>query len=192
MPSEDSLPLVYSVLKAKGIDATTRHKGDIAMSRPAAVLTLLSLLVLSATAQQQQLRIVASSPQGVISAINQSDVISVTFSEPMVALQAVPKDEGSGPMIIEPAVKGKYRWMGTGTLTFIPDQRLPYSSRFTVVVPGGTSSVTGLRLPGEFRWVFETPRPKVTWTSPAQKDSHADTATSILLRFNQPVDPGFV
>ena len=140
------------------------------------------------TAQQKELRIVASSPRGVIASIDQSQTIFATFSEPMVALQAVPKDEGTGPMIIEPKIKGKYRWMGTVTLSFIPEQLLPYSTEFKVKIPAGTSSQKGTILQNEYAWIFETPRPRVTWTSPGDDETHVDTNTAILIRFNQPVD----
>jgi uncharacterized protein YfaS (alpha-2-macroglobulin family) len=105
----------------------------------------------------------------------------------MLALQAVPADKSSGPMIIQPKVKGKYRWMGTATLTFIPDQPLPYSTSFTIIIPAGTASLKGNKLKQEIKWTFETPRPLVTWSSPDNNQDHIDTITAILVRFNQPV-----
>jgi hypothetical protein len=140
-----------------------------------------------ATAQQKELRIVASSPRGVIASIDQSQTFFATFSEPMVALQAVPKDEGTGPLIIEPKIKGKYRWMGTVTLSFIPERLLPYSTEFKVKIPAGTSSQKGTILPNEYSWTFETPRPHIIWTSPGDGTTHVDTNTAVLVRFNQPV-----
>jgi len=55
----------------------------------------------------------------------------------MVALKAVPEDESSGPLVVEPAVKGKYRWLGTSTLTFVPTDTLPFSTVFRARVPAG-------------------------------------------------------
>ena len=162
------------------------------MSKRIAVAMLLAAFAIPATAQQRNLRIVASSPQGVITGLDQSQTIFATFSEPMVALQAVPKDEGSGPMTIEPPLKGKYRWMGTITLAFIPDQLLPYSTHFTVKIPAGTKSKNGNSLTAEFSWSFDTPRPVIVWTSPGVGTTHVDTSTSIMLRFNQPIDPTLV
>lgn len=157
------------------------------LSRCAAFFLLTSLL-LQAIAQQKELRVVVSSPRGVIRSIDQSQTIFATFSEPMVALQAVPKDEGTGPMVIEPKIAGKYRWMGTVTLSFIPEKLLPYSTEFKVKIPAGTMSQNGTTLTSEYSWTFETPRPQVMWTSPGNKEGHADTNTAILIRFNQPVD----
>ena len=148
----------------------------------------LFLLVFQSSAQQKDLSVVASSPQGIITSLDQSQTISAVFSDPMVALEAVPADEGTGPIIVQPAVKGKYRWMGTITSTFIPDAPLPYSTSFTVKIPAGTTSLKGTKLPQDFSWSFETPRPKIIWSSPNFNLTHADTNTSILLRFNQPVD----
>ncbi len=139
-------------------------------------------------AQQKDLTIITSSPRGVISSIDQGRTIFVNFSDPMTALQAIPTDEGTGPLIIEPKIKGKFRWAGTGTLSFIPDQNLPYSTSFTMKVPAGTSSLNGSMLRKDFTWSFETPRPAIIWTSPWRNQEHVDPRTSILLRFNQPVD----
>ncbi|MGA7160839.1 MAG: alpha-2-macroglobulin family protein [Bacteroidota bacterium] len=153
------------------------------------VLTFQIFLLLSPlSAQQNILSVVASSPHGVIASLDQSQTILATFSDPMVALQAVPTDQGTGPMIIEPNVRGKYRWMGTITSTFIPENPLPYSTSFTVRIPAGTSSLKGTTLPQEFSWSFETPRPKITWTSPGAGQEHVDTITAVILRFNQPVN----
>jgi uncharacterized protein YfaS (alpha-2-macroglobulin family) len=146
----------------------------------------------SIVAQQKDLRIVASSPRGITSSIDQSQTIIATFSQPMIALQAVPVDEGTGPLIIEPKVKGKYRWMGTITSTFIPEKLLPYSTKFSIKIPAGTSSLKGTKLPQDFFWTFETPRPMIIWTSPENNVTHVDTNTTILLRFNQPMDPQIV
>ncbi|HUI10691.1 MAG TPA: Ig-like domain-containing protein [Bacteroidota bacterium] len=159
------------------------------MSKRIVLAALCAAAVFCASAQQKGLRIVASSPQGVITGLDQSQTIFATFSEPMVALQAVPKDSGSGPMTIAPPLRGKFRWMGTITLAFIPDQLLPYSTHFTVKIPAGTTSKNGTVLPNEFSWTFDTPRPAIAWTSPGNTQNHVDTSTAIILRFNQPVDP---
>jgi uncharacterized protein YfaS (alpha-2-macroglobulin family) len=162
------------------------------MSRKFAAALLLAALVLPLNAQQKELRVLASSPRGVITGLDQAQTIVATFSEPMVALQAVPKDEGSGPLSIVPAVAGKYRWMGTITLSFIPEKPLPYGTRFDVKIPAGTVSKNGTKLAQDFTWDFETPRPAITWTWPGANAAHVDTSTGILLRFNQPVDPAVV
>jgi uncharacterized protein YfaS (alpha-2-macroglobulin family) len=162
------------------------------MTRHALTAFLLSLLAVAAGAQQKELRIVAFSPKGVTATIDQSKTIFASFSTPMVALQAVPKDEGGGPMTIEPRPAGKYRWMGTSTLTFIPERALPYATAYTVKIPAGTASFDGVSLPREFTWTFETPRPAIIMTSPGNGASHVDTSTAVHLRFNQPIDPGTV
>jgi alpha-2-macroglobulin len=138
-------------------------------------------------AQENDLQVLTTTPSGTTSSLGQTQTIAVTFNEPMAALQAVPTDESSGPMMIQPKVKGKYRWMGTVTLTFIPEQPLPYSTSFTVTIPAGTTSMKGKKLKREVKWSFETPRPLVTWSSPGSDQNHVDTNTAILIRFNQPV-----
>ena len=158
------------------------------LTRISVLTILLFLLLFPLSAQEKNLSVVSSSPRGVISSLDQAQTITVVFSDPMVALQATPTDEGSGPIVLEPSIKGKYRWMGTITSTFIPESPLPYSTEFTVKVPAGTSSLKGTKLPADYIWSFETPRPQITWTSPTFGESHVDTNTAVFIRFNQPVD----
>jgi alpha-2-macroglobulin len=159
------------------------------MFRPLFAFGLFLLVTLSAAAQIRDLRVVGTKPEGPTASIRQSQTVFAIFSEPMVPLQARPKDEGSGPITLTPAVKGKYRWMGTSTISFIPDSLLPNATGFTVRIPAGTKSQGGAVLASEVSWTFETPRPLITWSWPAAGQAHVDTNTGILLRFNQPVDP---
>lgn len=160
------------------------------MSRIIVAVLCLAAFAGSVNAQQKELRVLASSPHGVITGLDQSQTIFATFSEPMVALQAVPKDEGTGPMTIDPPLGGKFRWMGTITLSFIPAHLLPYATQYTVKIPAGTASLKGAKLARDESWTFETPRPMIAGAWPG--GDHVDTASAIVLRFNQPVDPAVV
>lgn len=140
-------------------------------------------------AQQQNVQIVVSSPRGQTTSIDQSQTVYATFNQPMVPLREVPQDESAGPLIFQPPLAGKYRWMGTSTISFIPAQRLPYATGYTVTVPAGTRSLSGQTLQGPFVWQFETPRPRIVSTSPYQSQPHVEFDHSILIRFNQPIDP---
>ncbi len=140
-------------------------------------------------AQQKELRIYTATPSEELSSITQSQQIIVTFSEPMTALQAVPNDMGSGPMVIEPKVKGKFRWLGTSTLEFTSEKPLPYSTLFNVKIPKGTKSLSGRTLGQDYSWSFSTPRPQILSSDPYNGRTHVDTNRTIVLIFNQPVDP---
>ncbi|HEY6951137.1 MAG TPA: Ig-like domain-containing protein, partial [Bacteroidota bacterium] len=158
-----------------------------------AVSILIILLCTSVTlGQQQGVSVVVVTPLGQTQSFDQYQTIVATFNQPMVALAEVPQDEGTGPMIVEPAVAGKFRWMGTSTLTFIPSKRLPYGTQFTVRIPAGTKSVSGQTLQDEYTWEFQTVRPAVISTNPYGNQQFVELDHGILLRFNQKVDPAVV
>ena len=53
------------------------------------------------------LRIVSVSPQGSVAFSHDVQTITVTFNQPMTALQAAPTELAQGPLSVQPAVKGK-------------------------------------------------------------------------------------
>jgi alpha-2-macroglobulin len=158
--------------------------------RYAGIALIAMLLSLQTFAQQTQpLSIVIATPKGATATLDQTQSIVVSFSEPMVPLREVPTDESSGPMTITPAIKGKYRWMGTRTLTFIPADSLPASTAYTVTIPAGTKAVSGYPLLAPYVWTFETPRPRVLRTRPRDNQEFVELDHTILIQFNQKVDP---
>jgi hypothetical protein len=125
------------------------------------------------------LRILRRQPEGEVTTIA---VVSVTFSEPMRALDQQP---AAPPVRLTPAVDGAWRWVDAQTARFEPAQALPFATAFEVVVPAGTAAVSGTRLPDEVRWAFRTPPPKL-----AELDFHevAEAEPLVWLVFDQPVD----
>ena len=148
-----------------------------------------SLLTLSFSQEKSLLEVVVSSPRGETATIDQTQTIFVSFNEAMVPLKEVPQDEDSGPMIIEPKMRGKYRWMGTRTLAFIPADTLPFATGFTVTIPAGTRSIAGDRLGKEHRWQFETPRPRVVEALPYNGQRFVELDHSVRILFNQRMNP---
>jgi uncharacterized protein YfaS (alpha-2-macroglobulin family) len=144
-----------------------------------------SLLLFS----QQELRIVSVTPTGQTSRIDQSQMITVTFSEAMVPLQEVPQDASSGPLKIEPKVKGTYRWQGTSTLSFIPNNNLPQATAYSVSIPAGIKSLSGKKLKEKFEWRFITPLPEIVATQPFDKQTDVELDHAISVTFNQKVKP---
>ncbi|MFQ6067516.1 MAG: Ig-like domain-containing protein, partial [bacterium] len=115
----------------------------------------------------EEVKILSAAPRGPTEHIGETSAIIVSFNQPMVSLQKFPQGEGTGPLLIRPKVSGKYRWMGTRTLVFLPQKgRLPYGTNFTVTVPRGISSISGQILPEDFSWSLETPRPKLIYHWP--------------------------
>ncbi|GJQ21940.1 MAG: peptidase inhibitor [Bacteroidia bacterium] len=143
-------------------------------------------------AQTEELRVVVRSPQGMTATIDQAQQIVATFNQPMVPLRELPEDESTGPLMIDPPIAGKYRWMGTFTLAFIPDKPLPFSTSYKVTIPAGTRSLPGQSLHEPIQWTFETPRPRMVSTTPYRGQQYVELNHSITVTFNQPVDPGTV
>ena len=138
---------------------------------------------------QQSLQIMVVSPTGTVNSLDQVEAIAVTFSEPMVALQAVSNNQTSGFIEISPKVSGVFRWQGTSTLTFIPSKRLEYSTAYTVTIPAGIKSVSGKKLSEQFEWRFVTPVPTVISTSPYTNQQYVEVDHSIMIEFNQRIIP---
>ncbi|PKN26841.1 MAG: hypothetical protein CVU65_04350 [Deltaproteobacteria bacterium HGW-Deltaproteobacteria-22] len=118
--------------------------------------------------------------------------ISVTFSQPMVAITSHADTIAKGvPVKISPEVKGKWRWLGTKTLIFESElERLPKSTRYTVTVPAGIASAKGEKLAKEVSWEFSTPTIQV-------ETFHPQHGPQILrpvffIRFDQRIDPAAV
>src|SRR3954471_5356225 len=97
------------------------------------VLLLLSIL-LSTAAQPAPapLRVVSAGPTREIAAIEEANELRVVFSEPMVALGAVPPRLRPAFFHITPAVAGAFRWSGTTILIFTPAKRLPLATKYDV------------------------------------------------------------
>jgi hypothetical protein len=161
-------------------------------------ICLLICFAVTLLAQQQKLEVVANSPKGPTQNLDQSQTVFVCFNQPMVPLMEAPQDEDVGPMLLVPRVRGKYRWMGTKMLAFIPADTLPSATAFKVSVPRGTKSISGQSLDQDYTWTFETPRPTVVQFNPDTADLNAQFfrygltkyERVILLKFNMRIDPG--
>jgi uncharacterized protein YfaS (alpha-2-macroglobulin family) len=114
--------------------------------------------------------------------------VSVTFNQPFAplgdpaALEALP-----APLVLEPAVPGRLRWLGPSTVSFVPDEELSPSTRFTATVPAGARAAGGATLAQAHTWSFETRRPAVLDMSPSSYDRWVKPEATIVLQFNQPI-----
>lgn len=80
--------------------------------------------------------------------------IQITFSQPMIAVAAQAEASQNVPVQLTPNVKGKWRWIGTKTLIFNSENRLPAATNFTMTVPAGTQSTVGGKLAKMVSWTF--------------------------------------
>ncbi len=115
--------------------------------------------------------------------------VSVTFNQPMVPVTSLQQlGTLSVPLRLTPQPKGRWRWLGTRTVAFEPEGRLPYATDYTVTIPANTKSALGGRLEREQQIRFSTPRPKIIRALPYRYRRQTRPDTAIALLFNQTID----
>ena len=133
------------------------------------------------------LEVVRFSPEGEVPLAPQ---LSVTFSQPMVAVTSQEEAAKFVPVKITPEVAGKWRWIGTKTIIFDPLNRFPMASEFRVEIPAGTKSAIGKTLSATKSFTFKTPPPQVTTVYP--KSNEVSRNPLFFVGFDQQVDPNVV
>ncbi len=137
----------------------------------------------------KELAVVRYAPQGLVEL---APDMSLTFSEPMIAVSS--QDEASRfvPVELTPQIEGKWQWLGTRTLRFEPAKRLPMATEFKARVPAGTKSATGKELKKDVVWSFSTPAPNVKTQIPNQYSGPQRRDQLIYIGFDQAIDPAAV
>ena len=98
--------------------------------------------------------------------------LSITFSKPMVPLTSHNAlAELSLPVSLDPQPAGEWYWLGTQTLLFQPERRLPGSTQYRVEIPAGVTAVDKSSLAETVRWEFATARLRLVETWPAAGQS---------------------
>lgn len=154
-----------------------------------------------------RLEVLRATPTGHVSV---APFLAITFNQPMVDLATLDQlDQQEPPARISPAIEGTWHWLGTNTVRFSPSpeiggetlDRFPGATKYQVIVPAGTKSVSGSELEDEFSFTFETPALGVNsvsgfTTTPAPRDlSPWDVPTylppqpTIVVTFDQVIDP---
>jgi alpha-2-macroglobulin len=130
------------------------------------------------------LEVVRYSPQGDVPLVPD---LSITFSQPMVAVTSQEQAAQTVPVRLTPEVKGKWRWLGTKTLIFDAEQRFPMATKFTAVVQAGTKSAIGNSLNKDVSWTFTTPPPKLIQSYPNNQVTKRDAL--MFAAFDQEINP---
>src|SRR5580765_4963437 len=138
----------------------------------------------NADQSKQTLDVVRYSPEGEIPL---APDLSVTFSQPMVAVTSQEQAAQYAPVELTPQVEGHWRWLGTKTLMFDTTKRFPMATKFTARVPKGTKSATGQVLQKDVVWTFTTPPPKVETFIPNGGITRRDAL--MYLQFDQEINP---
>lgn len=136
-------------------------------------------------AERAPLKVVHLSPVDSVEGQRETVKILVGFNQVMVPLQAVPREETQGPLLIQPAIKGKYRWFGTKTLAFIPSDTLPPEASYQItLVADKIQSLSGARLEKDTTWSFRTWGVNLLTSVPYEGSDFVDTKAYIFLLFN--------
>jgi len=117
--------------------------------------------------------------------------LTVTFSQPMIAVTSQDDAAVNIPVKLTPTPKGKWRWLGTRTIIFDPEVRFPQATTYRVEVPAGTKSAVGGELKTAVSFSFETPTPTVVSHFPGEYATHR-TDTPMFLLFDQKIDAAAV
>src|ERR1043165_3880706 len=131
------------------------------------------------------LEVLRYSPEGDVPLAPQ---LTITFSRPMVALSSQEEAAANVPVQLSPQPPGKWRWLGTRTLTFEPTGRFPMATQYSVTVPAGTKSAAGGTLANAKSWTFTTPTPTIVQSYPGKEHTQSRD-TLMFIAFDQRIDP---
>lgn len=126
--------------------------------------------------------VVSGSPRG------ETDVpseITLVFNRPMRPLE-VAGEETPAPVTMNPIVPGRWQWVGTSALQFVPEGRLPRATEYRVEVPKGTRALDGSTLDAPYVFTFSTLRPAPVGGEPGIYEP-LEPGSTFQVRFNQPI-----
>lgn len=114
--------------------------------------------------------------------------ITIAFNRPMVPLTTLEELESQNiPVDILPKTEGKFKWISTNTLQFIPKETLRASSNYTVKIRQGFVSMDGLSVAG-FESGFQTRNLRYGDGENYSKLNQQVYNEPVRIYFNQPVD----
>ena len=143
------------------------------------------------------LTVQAFRPEGEVSPPFQ---VAIAFDRPVVSVGAVGSQAVPDELQLDPEPEGRWRWLGTQTLVFEPDDDWPMATEFDITLSDGLRAVDGSRLAEDVRFQFTTPAPEVQAVYPAETgQSHRprifggetphDVDQPIAVVFNQAIAP---
>jgi hypothetical protein len=143
-----------------------------------------SLLPPASAEAAKELRVLRWMPEGPVPLAPE---LSVTFSQPMIAVTSQTDAAASVPVKLTPQPPGRWRWIGTRTILFDPDVRFPQATTYQVEIPAGTKSAAGKTLAAATKFSFETPPPTVVASFPPERQPQF-LDPPIFVRFDQKID----
>jgi hypothetical protein len=135
-----------------------------------------------------ELKVLRTQPSGENELVG---AVTASFNQPMVPVAALDelRSKWDAPLVITPRPEGRFRWLGTSTVTFEPKGRMPFATRYEIRIPAGTRALSGRTLEKETRFSFSTPRVELASALPYRHSNQNKPDTPLALLFNQRVDP---
>lgn len=119
--------------------------------------------------------------------IDNAEQLSVTFSQPMIAMSQVDEADAQQIVKLTPQPEGQWHWQDTQTITFDPkDKKFPKATDYIVRIGTDITSTSGSKLEKEAIHRFSTPPLGVERFAPTGKSEPLNPP--IFLRFNQKLD----
>ncbi|MHB0869769.1 MAG: Ig-like domain-containing protein [Chloroflexota bacterium] len=199
-------PLTERALRiSPAVDGSTSWKGNTLLFTPSAgwargirytvsldqsARSLLMLPLKEAVAYEfmtaKDLSVVTVQPADGATDVAANSSLVVQFSYPIVPLGTTGGEPN--PLRIEPALKGKGRWVTTSLYMFQPEGGFPAGVRFIVTVPKGLADTAGSALAEDYSWSFTTKAPSVGKVTPDAGSRYVGLRPEIRVTFDQPVD----
>ncbi len=130
-------------------------------------------------------------PESGAKEVEPTSAIVATFNRPVIPLSS--NTANLKPAFqLDPSAQGQGNWLNTSTYIFYPDPPLLGGKTYTVRLDPSIQSTQGSPLKGERTWQFTTARPRLVSIEPASGAKIVRLDTSLVLTFNQPMNPSNV
>lgn len=102
------------------------------------------------TNQGQEFTVVSWGPQETVPAAMKNPEFYVSFSIPVRALTTLENEDNPAAVFtVTPSLEGKFRWIGTRQVVFLPSEKLMPSQVYTIEVNENLQSLSGVKISGE-------------------------------------------
>ncbi len=153
------------------------------------LLVLLSSITLFAAPKDAPVTLLVDTLENHV--LKPSSAFELRFAEPMVAADAVGKADAESPLVIQPTIAGKWRWVSTQSGVFQPSAPPPLETTFVATLAGGLKTAEGKVFRGTVKESFSTPAFRVKGVSMLDYFDVADAPAQprVMLLFSADVDP---
>jgi len=118
------------------------------------------------------------------SEVNENSSVTIVFNRPMVPMTTLTELENKAlPITLTPKTEGRWKWISTRNVQFIPKDRLFRSTKYTISIGSGLVSMDGLPVQEKTQTFVTRP---IRYSNLSQGQMNFNRPISIT--FNQPVD----